>query len=501
MSSSPSGNDGKSTAHEAGDMTTTYDVVVVGNGMLGCATALALVRAQPGLRVAVVGPADREGGASAAAGAMLNCFGEVTYRTLGSAPGKAKLELALEALEMWPAWLDELNAELPESRQLTIREGTYVLFNSCGGRLDSLNYRAIVDALLLYDRKHECLAYGDVPNLDPAMNARPLEAVHLPQEGSIDARAVLDRTVEVAGRRGVVFVDDRVVGWRQAGAKATEVVLASGETVSGGRFLVAAGAATNAVLADLTDPAAPMVPILSGIGVALTCEATPSGLQHVVRSPNRSGGCGLHLVPGDETVYLGATNDVRLQPAVRSTLGMAQFLLTGAMDQFDRKLFGSKLIRWHIGNRPLSLDGFPVVGPLWHDNVWVLSGTYRDGFHCSPALARYVAEGLLGDGRPDPGLDLFLPLRTPLRTTTREQAVDDMVLHWVSQFYQYTPRLAPWMRVTDGGEQQVRKKSEATYRRLDTDYGLAPELLELFNWGDQTEQAFATLGPYFAGLR
>jgi glycine/D-amino acid oxidase-like deaminating enzyme len=473
----------------------TYDVVVVGNGMLGCATALDLVRADPDLRVAVVGPAGRPGGASAAAGAMLSCFGEVTHRTLSSEPGRTKLELSSQALEAWPTWLDELNADLADDRHLAIREGTYVLYNSCGGRLDSLNYRAIVDALRTYGRKHEVLPLGEVPNLDPSTNARPLEAVYLPEEGSIDARAVLDRVVEVAGRLGVTFLDDQVVGWRRDGGRATAAVLASGEDVAGGRFLVAAGASTQAVLADLEDPAAPMVPVFAGIGSAVTCEATTSGLAHVVRSPNRSGGCGLHLVPGDGTVYLGATNDVRLTPEAWSSLGMAHFLLGGAMEQFDRRLFGSPVVAWHVGSRPLPFDGYPVVGRLWQDNVWVLSGTYRDGFHCSPVLARHCADTLLG-GPGVLGHDMFAPLRAPLHTLTREQAVDEMVLHCVSQFYQYSPRLAPWMRVTDGVEAQVRARTEAAYRALDSDFGLAPELLELLNWGEQRKRTVTTFRRY-----
>lgn len=478
----------------------TYDIVVVGNGMLGCATALDLVRTAPGLRVAVVGPAGRPGGASAAAGAMLNCFGEVTHRTLSSEPGRVKLELSSQALEAWPTWLDELNADLADDRQLAIREGTYVLYNSSGGRLDSLNYRAIIDALQTYGRKHEILPLGEVPNLDPATNARPLEAVYLPEEGSIDARAVLDRVVEVAGRRGVTFIDDQVVGWHRDGGHVTAAVLASGGTVAGGRFLVAAGASTRAVLADLEDPAAPMVPVFAGIGTAVTCEATASGIAHVVRSPNRSGGCGLHLVPGDGTVYLGATNDVRLTADAWSSLGMAHFLLGGAMEQFDRRLFGSSVVAWHAGSRPLPFDGYPVIGQLWQDNVHVLSGTYRDGFHCAPVLARHTADTLLGGGGVL-GHDMFAPLRAPLRTVTREEAVDEMVLHCVSQFYQYSPRLAPWMRVTDGMHAQVRSRTEASYRDLDSDFGLAPELLELLNWGEQRKRTVATFRRYLHAAR
>ncbi len=473
-------------------MTETYDIVIIGNGILGYATALELIRADPDLSVAVVGPPDREGSASAAAGAMLNCFGEVTHRTLSSEPGRAKLELSLQALKAWPAWLDDL----ADDQQLVIREGTYVLLNSCGGQLDSLNYRAIVDALASYGRKYEVLPLGEVPNLDPAANARPLEAVYLPQEGSIDARAVLDRVVEVARQRGVTVIDDSVVGWQQEGGRAQGIVLrSSGETLSGGRFLVAAGAFTPAIVEGLKDTAAPLMPIFAGVGVAVTCKATSSGLRHVVRTPNRSGGCGLHLVPGDDTAYIGATNDVLLKPGAWSSLGMAHFLAGGAMEQFDRRLFGSSIAMWHVGNRPLSLDGYPVVGKLWQDNVWVMSGTYRDGFHCAPILARHVAD-LMRGGAGVLGHDLFAPLRAPLRTMSREQAVDEMVLHCVSQFYQYSPRLAPWMRVTDRIEEQVRTRTEATYRELGSDVGLTPELLELLNWGQGRKQVLAAFRRY-----
>lgn len=473
-------------------MTETYDIVIIGNGILGYATALELIRADPDLSVAVVGPRDREGSASAAAGAMLNCFGEVTHRTLSSEPGRVKLELSLQALKAWPAWLDDL----ADDQQLAIREGTYVLLNSCGGQLDSLNYRAIVDALASYGRRYEVLPLGEVPNLDPAVNARPLEAVYLPEEGSIDARAVLDRVVEVARQRGITMIDDSVVGWQQEGGRAQGIVLqSSGGTLSGGRFLVAAGAFTPAIVEGLKDTAAPLMPIFAGVGVAVTCKATSSGLRHVVRTPNRSGGCGLHLVPGDDTAYIGATNDVLLKPGAWSSLGMAHFLAGGAMEQFDRRLFGSSIAMWHVGNRPLSLDGYPVVGKLWQDNVWVMSGTYRDGFHCAPILARHVAD-LMRGGAGVLGHDLFAPLRAPLRTMSREQAVDEMVLHCVSQFYQYSPRLAPWMRVTDRIEEQVRTRTEATYRELGSDVGLTPELLELLNWGQGRKQVLAAFRRY-----
>ncbi|MFB9542696.1 FAD-dependent oxidoreductase [Micromonospora sagamiensis] len=52
-----------------------YDVVVVGNGVVGSSIAFELSRR--GARVARIGEPNRKYAASTASGAMLGCFGEV----------------------------------------------------------------------------------------------------------------------------------------------------------------------------------------------------------------------------------------------------------------------------------------------------------------------------------------------------------------------------------------------------------------------------------------
>jgi glycine oxidase len=85
-----------------------YDVIIIGNGVIGYSIAYELARRSGELRIAVCGPAHRRGAASLAAGAMLNTFGEVTKATLASAAGQAKFELCRRALDRWPSWLEEL---------------------------------------------------------------------------------------------------------------------------------------------------------------------------------------------------------------------------------------------------------------------------------------------------------------------------------------------------------------------------------------------------------
>src|SRR5688500_10875787 len=94
------------------------DVIVAGNGAIGLFLANDLA-ASGNCSVAMIGPADRPGAASKAAGAMLGCFGEVTKDTLASPAGRAKFELSIAAHRRWPSVLERL-AALAAERQETL---------------------------------------------------------------------------------------------------------------------------------------------------------------------------------------------------------------------------------------------------------------------------------------------------------------------------------------------------------------------------------------------
>jgi glycine oxidase len=461
-------------------------------------TALELVRADGDLRVAVIGPAQRPGAASAAAGAMISACGEINHRSLSSEAGREKFQLALKALEMWPSWLDGLNEQMSGDKRLSITDGTFIILNSQGGELDNLNFSAIQDAARGYDQKLELLRGGCVPGLTPAGATRPLQTMYLPNEGSIDAREVLSAVASVASRMGVTFLDETVTGWKQSPTRATSVVTNSGGEVHADSFLVAAGAHTYSLLLPLEDKAAPLPPVLAGKGLAVSCRDPAIGFRQVVRTPNRAGGCGLHMVSlGDNVVYLGATNNLRFLPDEDTTIGLTHFLLDCAMNQLDIRFFQSEILAWYKGNRPAAIDGFPLIGSVWQDNVWVLTGTYRDGFHCSPVLAGHTAatmlgrEGMLGDHR-------FTPLRKPLRTMTAEDAIDEAELHSVSQFYEFSLNPPMMMGVPGGIARRSRLMTITTYQKLNTDFGLSPDIIELLNWSPDKEASIKVLREYFA---
>ena len=73
-------------------------------------------------------------------------------------------------------------------------------------------------------------------------------------------------------------------------------------------------------------------------------------VPHVVRTPNRSFACGLHMIPrGELHVYVGATNYLSLQPWSTPNLSDMHFLLECAIEQLNQNFVWSQLVKWNTG--------------------------------------------------------------------------------------------------------------------------------------------------------
>lgn len=453
------------------------DVAIVGNGVVGLSIALELARRGPGVRVAVIGPPGRAGAASAAAGAMLNCFGEVTGRTTAHEAGLAKLRLCREALDAWPGWLEDLAEEAAEpGLPGYFRPGTFVVLNTRSGRLDEDNFHATRAELAGAGEPYEEVEPRDIVGLDPVPGARPLRAMFLRREGAVDARRVLAALGRAAGRYGVLGVPVEAESLLVTEDRVTGVRLAGGGVVSAGAVVVAAGAFSGRFLGVLPPGAVP--PLLSGVGISVeTRRVRPPGFEHVVRTPNRSGSCGLHVVPlGDGLEYVGATNIVSRSPVHEPGLGMTQFLLQCAREQLDHRLFHSLAGRWMVGNRPVALDGFPLFGGTSLGGLSLAAGTYRDGFHCSPVLAGRVAEQVLSASAVVEGLELFRPERAPIETMSVEESVAEFAYHGVCGAFEGGLELPSWID-PQALEPVYRQAAEVLYGRMEVPVALPPEMV------------------------
>ncbi|MFQ6198569.1 NAD(P)/FAD-dependent oxidoreductase [Streptomyces sp. NPDC000405] len=458
----------------------TADVMIVGNGALGLSVAVETALRDPALRIAVVGPEPRPGSASVAAGAMLNCFAEVTERTGDHPASRAKFALAREAARLWPDWPARLaeaarHAAMPVGRA----RGTLVVLGARSAGDGVGGMRAIRAAAEEHGEPCEDVDPYGIGFLEAAAGDQPVDALYLENEGAVDARRVLAALDAAASGLGVTRVADEVTSLVTSSAEdaVTGVRLASGTTLAAGAVVLAAGAATGRLIERL--PSGMVQPMLNGTGMALETERVRGeAVPYVVRTPTLVGGCGLHAVPlGEKAEYLGATNHVLLDAPTGPRLGIVQALLAGCVAQFDRNIAFSAVRRWHYGLRPVTLDTFPLLGRAPMRGLLFATGTYRDGFHSAPAIARHLA-GLLTEDAPaesDP-YAVFAPGREPIQTMTVDDAAErfaEMALLVATERGMKLPYFLDTEPIAAAGRRLARECVE----RLGVPVALAPEVL------------------------
>lgn len=377
------------------------DVVVVGTGVLGSAVSLAA--ADVGLDVTLVGPGEHQPGtASAAAGAMLGVLGEHTTAEQQATHGHADLLFRHTSALMWPDWLDRI-AEHSGTR-IPLDQGTVIIAN-LDHPPDRDNLDAVQHAAGLLGLPAEQVDPRHVPGLRPAPRHAPVAALSCPHEGWVDARDLLaalttacrahPRIHQVTGTVSRVLLSDR-------SPAAAGVLLDEGTRLGAGQVVLAAGAATAALLTPLASVTGPLPQILAAKGVSLMmdvpAEAQPPG---VIRTPNRDFACGLHLVPrARDGLYVGATNRFTTTPGSGATAGEQLNLLHGLLHQFRVDLRTATITGVGWGNRPATTDGAPLIGPCELPGLLLATGTYRNGILMAPAVAGLITALLAGKSAP-----------------------------------------------------------------------------------------------------
>lgn len=445
-------------------MRSPSDVLIVGNGALGLFVAERLAR-RGQANVTLIGPPDRPGGASIAAGAMLGSFGEVTKDTFATEHGRAKFEIGLAAHDEWPAVLESLSdLASGEGDALHHVADTHIVLNGCGGTLDSQNFKAIISAMNEYGVPWQEVDGDDIPGYHPRPDGRALRGLHIPGEGAIDGNQVLrlmERRCELAGVKilsstGTTLLSsgDRVIGARRDG----------GQDLFADVVIVAAGARTHDLLLTVLG-SGDVQPMLSGAGLAVVVErGVGSPFETVVRTPNRGGACGLHLVPlREDREYIGASNVLFGRPQIRPSVAASIAILDQIGHQLDENASAHTFIEWRAGNRPVTLDGFPLIGWGSLEGLYVLTGTYRDGFHSAPSLAEHVASEIF-DG--EPMLDWpFSPCRRPLTNWTIEESIEEYALHMMALWFEtggHLPSQTPTAFLADHYRAEARQLYEVT---------------------------------------
>jgi len=360
------------------------DVIVVGGGLIGLASAWRL--AQAGLRVTVCDPTPGRRTSSVAAG-MLAPVTEVEYGE------ESLLALNLASARAWPDFAAELEdaSGLPAGLHAS---GTL----SVAYDVDDA---AVLSRLASYQRRLGLevaeLTGRETRKREPMLAVGVAAGLWVPSDHSVDNRKTVTALLAATERAGVTLVRqpvervlverDRVVGVR----------LEDGTAPVTDTVLVAAGP-WSAQLAGVPEELRPPVRPVKGEVLRLRVpEAYRPVLSHTVRATAR--GFAVYLVPRpDGELVVGATTtelgyDTRvLAGGVFSLLRDARTVLP-VTDELE-------LVETVAGLRPATPDNAPVLGPSGLDGLLWATGHYRNGVLLTPVTAQVIAETITSGSLP-----------------------------------------------------------------------------------------------------
>ena len=375
----------------------TYDVVVVGAGIVGAACAARLTGA--GLRVCVV---DRGALVAGTTGA-----GEGNILVSDKEPGP-ELDLALRSRQLW----HDLATSLPEAVELEAKGGIIVSSSDTG--------LAALLAAAERQRAHGVVAEVVDPaalaELEPHLTRDVAGGVSYPQDMQVQPMLAAAHLLRVAARAGASLRPrTRMTGVDRGADGVVRGVRTDAGTIAC-RWVVNAAGTWGGEVAGL---AGGPVPVLPRRGFILVTEPLPPTVRHKVYGADyvanvASDSAGLETSPVVEstrsgTVLIGASRE-RVGFDRTTSYDVLGRLATQAIALFP-VLAGVRVQRSYRGFRPYCPDHLPVIGPDPRvDGLVHACGHEGAGIGLAPGTAELVLQSVTG-AEPTVALEPFSPVR------------------------------------------------------------------------------------------
>ncbi|HZI41103.1 MAG TPA: FAD-dependent oxidoreductase [Gemmatimonadaceae bacterium] len=341
------------------------DALIVGDGVIGLATALAIARAGGSCRIL---GRTVPGAASAASAGLL-------APSIGSADPVFR-SFMIASRDLYPAWL----------HWLAERTGIEVTLNRRG----IIELGANTKANGVESTRGEHLAHNALQALEPAI--APTDASLHPTDGYVDNVRLLAALQEaVRCEWSIEVVEGRASGI-EPGIDGCTVTTEDGRTQRASCVILAAGA-WSALISGAPRP----IPVEPVRGQMLQLAGAP--LSHAVSAPDA------YLVPRGDSTLVGST--LERVGFDSSTTSPALEHLRAAACAVVPEFTGARVERAWAGLRPMTPDGLPVLGrdPDLPSVIYAC-GHAKNGILLAPITAECIAAEVAGSTAPMP-IDAF----------------------------------------------------------------------------------------------
>jgi glycine oxidase len=360
----------------------TYDVVIVGGGVIGLCCAWRL--AQDGAKPIVLDRAEPPAGATRVAAGMLAPIGELAF-------GEPELlRMTIAAAEIYPGFVAELEAASGLSSGYASRGALHIALD----RDEAAELRRVHDLQRSLGLGAEWLPPRRCRELEPGLTPSFNGGVHAPDEAAIDPRRLTAALLAALAAEGVeVHGGADVVAPILDGERLEGVRTGAGEELLAGNVILATGAWAGAE-SWLPESARPPVRPVKGEILELRSAEGEAPCERIVASER------VYLVPRpDGRLIVGATTVERGFDATVTAGGVHELLREAYRLLPD--VAEMELVEAMAGLRPGTPDNLPLIGAGALDGLILACGHYRNGILLAPLTGEAVASLLAGRELPD----------------------------------------------------------------------------------------------------
>jgi glycine oxidase len=376
----------------------TFDVAIVGGGVIGMSAAFDLAARR--LRVLVLDRQEPGREASWAAAGML-------APGTDDADSAALVPLMKESLEQYPEFVRAIEEASGKSTDFA-REGTLEVFFGVTG--ESARDRFVRERRRL-GLPAQAISVESAREMEPSLGPHAIAAAWLADEATIDPRLLMDAAVASARARGAdIRSNCCVTALRREGQRCVGLV-AGGHEISAREVVITAGCFSSCHDEEIARYA-PTRPV-RGQMIALRLQANSRRAEnpsHVPR-PKNEDSARLHaagklrrvlrsvngyLVPrSDGRILAGSTLENAGFEKIVTPAGLAKIIR--AAIQLVPALAGAEIIETWAGLRPGTPDNLPILGRTDMEGLIVATGHYRNGILLAPITAKLIAAWITGE--------------------------------------------------------------------------------------------------------